>query len=351
MEDEIPHRFFEKEKKPWQKALSEFFFNKWHFQRIITIGDAAHKFSPISGQGGNSAIESAAVLATELIDMLKALPDKTSPSDEQITTAFQETQDRRRERLIQMSLMVLETPLPEFVATHIIPFGGMEGTFEHFATAAFLAERLPMLPMTKRPRFEPYLDQRPAKPLGSVSGTIPKAIAAAVFAALLILAKKAMAPDPDLIPATRSHPRSPPPTSSSSTPSSPPTRRPSPTTPSPAPTPPPTASALRGPLRTAQLEAIAQTLGSLTRDMELHKNFLDDSLDINLKTIRQQREELDQREAALIAMTKKEDAEKKKLVGSLLEDSVCRIMRDKSDLTHPREEVGSFEEISSAGEG
>ncbi|KAL1616896.1 hypothetical protein SLS54_008100 [Diplodia seriata] len=110
--------------------------------------------------------------------------------------------------------------------------------------------------------------------------------------------------------------------------------------------------ALRDPLRTAQLEAIAQTLGSLTRDMELHKNFLENSLDINLKTIRQQREELDQREAAVIAMTKKEDAEKKKLVGSLLEDSVCRIMRDKSDLAHPREEeVGSFEEISSAGEG
>lgn len=109
--------------------------------------------------------------------------------------------------------------------------------------------------------------------------------------------------------------------------------------------------ALRDPLRTAQLEAIAQTLGSLTRDMELHKNFLENSLDVNLKTIRQQREELNQREAALIAMTKREDAEEKKLIGSLLEDSVRRIMRDKSILSQPpEEEVGSFEEVSSAGE-
>lgn len=108
--------------------------------------------------------------------------------------------------------------------------------------------------------------------------------------------------------------------------------------------------ALRDPLRTAQLEALAQTLGSLTRDMELHKNFLEHSLDINLQTIRQQQEELKQREAALIAMTKKEDAEKKKLVGSLLEDSVRRIMCNESDLPNPPEEAGSFEEISSAGE-
>ncbi|KAK0664378.1 FAD-dependent monooxygenase andE [Lasiodiplodia hormozganensis] len=231
MENEIPRRFSEEEKKAvaekfWNDpivenvtfgdlyknnysailtALPEFVFSKFFFQRIITIGDAAHKFNPISGQGGNSAIESAATLATELVSMLKALPEKSRPSDADITAAFQKTQDRRRDRLVgmvdsghkQQSLMALETPLLEFLANHVIPLGGMEGTFEHFATGALPGERLPMFPMPKRPRFEPYHDERPAKLLGG--GQISKAFAASIFAILLVVAKKAMWLDFDLL--------------------------------------------------------------------------------------------------------------------------------------------------------
>lgn len=163
------------------------------------------KFNPISGQGGNSAIESAATLATELVTMLKALPEKSRPSDADITAAFQKTQDRRRDRLVgmvdaghkQQSLMALETPLLEFLASHVIPLGGIEGTFEHFANGALTGERLPMFPMPKRPRFEPCHDERPAKLLGG--GQISKAIAASIFAVLLVLAKKAMWLDFDLL--------------------------------------------------------------------------------------------------------------------------------------------------------
>lgn len=56
---------------------------------------------------------------------------------------------------------------------------------------------------------------------------------------------------------------------------------------------------LRDPFRTAQLESIAQTLGPLTRDMELHKSFLENTPDVNLQTIRQQREEASQEECEL----------------------------------------------------
>lgn len=108
---------------------------------------------------------------------------------------------------------------------------------------------------------------------------------------------------------------------------------------------------LRDPFRTAQLEAIAQTLGPLTRDMELHKNFLENTLDVNLQTIRQQREELDRRGAALIAMTRKEDADKKALVGSMLEEAVRKIIQIPLSREHvPDEDTGAFEEISSGGE-
>ncbi|OMP84357.1 hypothetical protein BK809_0000364 [Diplodia seriata] len=126
------------------------------------------RLKPISGQGGNSAIESAAVLATELINALKALPDKTTPSDGQITTAFQRKQDCRRERLVQIvdaghnhqSLMAVETPRLEFVATHIVPLGGMEGTFEGFATAVLPAERLSALPMSRRLHIQSHHRRR-----------------------------------------------------------------------------------------------------------------------------------------------------------------------------------------------
>ncbi|KAG6368973.1 hypothetical protein INS49_003192 [Diaporthe citri] len=47
-------------------ALQDHVFKKWHVQRIITFGDAAHKFNPETGQGANSAIETAASIANEL---------------------------------------------------------------------------------------------------------------------------------------------------------------------------------------------------------------------------------------------------------------------------------------------
>ncbi|GME56852.1 Monooxygenase FAD-binding protein [Neofusicoccum parvum] len=236
MENEIPRRFTKEEEKAlaekyWDDsitetvkfgdlyknnmsailtALPEFVTTKWHFGRITTIGDAVHKFNPISGQGGNSAIETAATLATEIVNMLKSLPEKGTPSNEDITTAFQKTQDLRHERVStlvkaghdQQSLMALETPFLEFIATRIVPLSGMEGTLEMFANGALGGRRLPMLPMPKRPRFEPYHDELPAKPLGGNS--ISKAIAAVVFASLLVVAKKAMSLDPDLFTATPS---------------------------------------------------------------------------------------------------------------------------------------------------
>ncbi|KAF7555017.1 hypothetical protein G7Z17_g2516 [Cylindrodendrum hubeiense] len=52
-------------------ALPHHVFSKWHFGRIILIGDSAHKFNPISGQGGNSAIESAAALVDNLAMALR----------------------------------------------------------------------------------------------------------------------------------------------------------------------------------------------------------------------------------------------------------------------------------------
>lgn len=137
--------------------------------------------------------------------MLKELPEKRSPSDAEITSVFQKTQDIRYKRVSEMveaghkqqSLMALETPFLEFLASHVIPLAGLEGTFENFAKPFLTATRLPMLPMPKRPRFEPYYDERPASQLGD--GKVTMSIAAVVFTSLLVGAKKAMQLDFDLL--------------------------------------------------------------------------------------------------------------------------------------------------------
>jgi hypothetical protein len=70
-------------------ALPEFVHSKWHFGRVVTIGDAAHKFNPINGQGGNNAIEDCAVLVNQLTTFLAAgRSKKTRLSDEEVEQLF-----------------------------------------------------------------------------------------------------------------------------------------------------------------------------------------------------------------------------------------------------------------------
>ncbi|KAM6529169.1 hypothetical protein FALCPG4_007315 [Fusarium falciforme] len=54
--------------------LEEYVFDRWHYKRIVTIGDSAHKIDPASGQGGNGAIESAALLVNALLRQLRSTP-------------------------------------------------------------------------------------------------------------------------------------------------------------------------------------------------------------------------------------------------------------------------------------
>ncbi|GME33552.1 FAD binding domain containing protein [Neofusicoccum parvum] len=186
-------------------ALPEFVCTKWHFGRITLVGDSVHKVNPISGQGGNGAIETAASLATEIFNMLKAQPENASPTDADITAAFQRVQDTRRDRMVeivkaghqQSAVSALETPLYEFLARNVMPRMGLEGPLSMFANSVIPAERLPMLPMPSRPHSEPYLDELPAKPLPVHH--ISSKVAAIVFAGLLFAAKMGMHIDFDLL--------------------------------------------------------------------------------------------------------------------------------------------------------
>ncbi|GFF78892.1 FAD/NAD(P)-binding domain-containing protein [Aspergillus udagawae] len=61
-------------------ALEENIFTTWHYQRAILLGDSIHKMTPNIGQGANSGIEDAALLAS-LINHLVNIQAIEQPSN------------------------------------------------------------------------------------------------------------------------------------------------------------------------------------------------------------------------------------------------------------------------------
>nr|A0A0M3STX4.1 RecName: Full=FAD-dependent monooxygenase aurC; AltName: Full=Aurovertin biosynthesis cluster protein C; Flags: Precursor [Calcarisporium arbuscula]ALD83629.1 FAD-dependent monooxygenase [Calcarisporium arbuscula] len=68
--------------------LEEHMFKNWHHRRIICVGDSVSKMSPNMGQGGNTAIESAAALTNGLRKLVTSnYPDK--PSERQLSNTLE----------------------------------------------------------------------------------------------------------------------------------------------------------------------------------------------------------------------------------------------------------------------
>ncbi|CAI7619657.1 unnamed protein product [Penicillium palitans] len=78
-------------------ALEEGLLETWHFNRIVLLGDSVHKMTPNIGQGANTAIEDAAVLAS-LINRLVHSDDIPSPTEAHVESMLREYQSLRYER-------------------------------------------------------------------------------------------------------------------------------------------------------------------------------------------------------------------------------------------------------------
>ncbi|OBT85982.1 hypothetical protein VE02_06383 [Pseudogymnoascus sp. 03VT05] len=147
-------------------SLQEYVFRQWHFQRIITIGDAAHKILPITGYSESSCLESAATLANAIH---KALEEShgTKPTLNQIERAFATTQKNLQERLTtlkkhaheQQRTESLDTLLHNFAAFNLLPWISTENIINKLSRNIPLAEKLDRLKLSHKNLLIPYKDE------------------------------------------------------------------------------------------------------------------------------------------------------------------------------------------------
>ncbi|KAF1919000.1 hypothetical protein BDU57DRAFT_527108 [Ampelomyces quisqualis] len=112
-------------------ATEEGQLKRWSWGRIACIGDSAHKMTPNLGQGGNTAIESAAALANELKDMVNNA-EKGKPSLDSIVRHLENYQKIREQRVTAISAVAngltrvhaLKTWKQRLMAFWILPNAG-----------------------------------------------------------------------------------------------------------------------------------------------------------------------------------------------------------------------------------
>ncbi|PGH02637.1 hypothetical protein GX51_04520 [Blastomyces parvus] len=144
-------------------ALPEYTFQKWRYNRVITIGDAAHKFHPIAGHGGNSALESGVALTNALTRALRESPSNAL-STSQISDIFNEVQGLRHKtvkRLIAVShyqqrVQCLETPFSKFFAQHVLPRLHADYALDNHSQFCPQAQRLENVELPPRPVLVPF---------------------------------------------------------------------------------------------------------------------------------------------------------------------------------------------------
>ncbi|KAJ4245067.1 hypothetical protein NW762_014278 [Fusarium torreyae] len=151
--------------------LSEYVYKQWHFNRIITLGDSAHKFHPVGGQGGNAAIESAALLTNKLV---KALGQSSSGSlsNSQVESIFADVQSQRKPRLAlnhryshsRARTEALDTPLKKLMALHLLPRVDEQTVTLNYCAQHPGGERLDMMAVPLHNNLIPYKDELLAEP-------------------------------------------------------------------------------------------------------------------------------------------------------------------------------------------
>ncbi|CZR39188.1 uncharacterized protein FPRO_05620 [Fusarium proliferatum ET1] len=148
--------------------LHEYVFEKWHYNRIITIGDAAHKFEPLTGQGGNCAIDTAASLVNHLTS-----EECTDWSNAQIEAAFSAVQDKRLQRVQWLvddahkiqQMQAMATPFLATIGPILARLSSTQTVLELGARKVIGATRINSIAVPQRQHTVAFNDELPSQPL------------------------------------------------------------------------------------------------------------------------------------------------------------------------------------------
>lgn len=118
---------------------------------------------PLTGHGGNSAIESAAYLA----DLLKGLLERKGPTSSDIRTVFYKYQQARRSRTgllmkeahQQQQVESLDTPFLKFIALHVLKTMGQEKLLQVMVSGPAPGHSLRHLPLSSRSGVVAFADE------------------------------------------------------------------------------------------------------------------------------------------------------------------------------------------------
>ncbi|KAF4339130.1 zeaxanthin epoxidase chloroplastic [Fusarium beomiforme] len=148
--------------------LHEWVFQKWHYKRIITIGDAAHKFEPLTGNGGNAAIETAASLVNHLTS-----DECSNWSDAEIDAAFAAVQKERFDRVQWLvidahktqQIQARETALLKIIGTITARTLSTDTVLTLGGRKMIGATRINSISLPQREHTVPFDDELPARPV------------------------------------------------------------------------------------------------------------------------------------------------------------------------------------------
>ncbi|KIL87653.1 hypothetical protein FAVG1_09363 [Fusarium avenaceum] len=151
--------------------LVEYIYKQWHFGRIITLGDSAHKFHPVGGQGGNAAIESVALLTNNLVKALSQSKSGHLRSTE-VVSIFEDVQSRRKPRVAlnhrysygRARTEALDSPLNKLMALHLLPLVDEQVVTLSYCAQSPGGEWLDMLPARTHRNLIPYKQELLAEP-------------------------------------------------------------------------------------------------------------------------------------------------------------------------------------------
>lgn len=157
--------------------LEEGLFDKWSWGRIALLGDNTHKMTPNYGQGGSTAVESAAALANEI----KRLEDNGIVNSKTIGIAFAEWQKKRKTRVeatTREAAAVCRMQALSSIKAYILAFYVMPNATElllNLVTGSLIgSEILEYLPVPSR-SFEGSCPFNPKQGVGHQESTLKRA--------------------------------------------------------------------------------------------------------------------------------------------------------------------------------